>query len=65
MKIYIERSKETKEINKDKIKVKELLKLLNIPENTVLVTKNNELVTEDSILEKKDNIKLLSVISGG
>lgn len=45
--------------------VTELLKKLNVNSETVLVAKNDELVTEDEQLSNNDKIKLLSVISGG
>ncbi len=64
MNIFIE--KENKNLKQDfKGSVIELLKLLNINQETVLVIKNNEVVTEDELLKNSDNIKILSVISGG
>ena len=64
MKIYIEKTNETKELNFTGT-VKELLQKLNINPEVVLVAKNSELVTEDDKLSKTDTIKILSVISGG
>ena len=43
----------------------DLLKKLNINPVTVLVARNNELILEDEKLKNNDNIKILSVISGG
>ena len=43
----------------------DLLRKINVNKETVLIVKNNTLVTEDSELKNNDNIKLLSVISGG
>lgn len=63
MKVFIER--EDKEVNVKAKTVKELLKKLNINPVTVIVAKNNELVTDDTKLSEKDDIKLISVISGG
>lgn len=63
MKVYIEKTNETKEA--DASTVKELLENLKINPTTVIVTKNNELVTEEEEISKKDEIKILSVISGG
>ncbi len=63
MKVYIER--EDKEVKIKARNVKELLKKLNINPITVLVAKNNELVTEDVKLSEKDEVKIISVISGG
>ncbi|HIH25432.1 MoaD/ThiS family protein [Candidatus Woesearchaeota archaeon] len=64
MKIFIERTNEHKEV-KEASTVKELLKILDINPTTVIVARNNELITEDSKLDKNDSIKLISVISGG
>lgn len=63
MKIYIERTNEYKEVEAKT--VKEALEKLKINPTTILISKNNELVTEDAKLNENDEIKLLSVISGG
>ena len=44
---------------------KELLEKLNINPETVLLTKNDELINNDEVLENGDKIKIVSVISGG
>ena len=43
----------------------DLLKKLNINPVTVIVSRNNELILEDERLNDKDDIRILSVISGG
>ncbi len=63
MKIYIERTNEYKEANGKT--VLELLTKLKINPTTIIITKNGELVTEEEKVTEKDEIKLLSVISGG
>ncbi len=63
MEIYIDKTNEYKEVEANT--VKELLTKLKINPTTVIVTKNNELVTEEEKLTNKDKIKILSVISGG
>ncbi len=63
MEVFIEREDKAKEVKAKT--VKELLSKLNINPITVLVAKNNELVTEDAKLNDKDKIKIISVISGG
>ncbi len=64
MKIFIE--KNNKSINlRFNGTVAQLLKKLKINPETVLIVKNNVLITKDIKLTDKDNIKLLSVISGG
>ena len=64
MNIFIER--ENKKLTKKfKGTAQDLLKDLKINPETVLIVKNNEVVTEDESLNDKDTIKILSVISGG
>jgi sulfur carrier protein ThiS len=46
-------------------KVSTLLSRLKVNPETVIVVKNNELVAEEDILENKDKIIVMSVISGG
>lgn len=45
--------------------VSDLLKKLGINPVTVIVSRNNELILEDEKLENNDEVKILSVISGG
>jgi thiamine biosynthesis protein ThiS len=47
------------------LSVKDLLDKLEINPVTVIVSRNNELILEDEKLNDKDEIKILSVISGG
>ena len=62
--IYIE--KDDKDIKKRfSGTVKKLLKEMKINPQTVVVVKNNSLVTEDEELSDKDNVRILSVVSGG
>jgi len=63
VKVFIERKDKTEEISAST--VMDLLKKLNINPETVLTVRNNELLNLNDKLEKKDNIKLLNVISGG
>ncbi|MBI2106397.1 MoaD/ThiS family protein [Candidatus Woesearchaeota archaeon] len=62
-KVFIE--KENKTVSVEAKTVKEILEKLKINKEVVIISKNNELVTEDSKVSKSDKIKLLSVISGG
>ncbi|MBS3064518.1 MAG: MoaD/ThiS family protein [DPANN group archaeon] len=62
-KVFIER--ENKHVEVTASSVKEILQKLKINPEVVIISKNNELVTEDSKVSEKDEIKLLSVISGG
>lgn len=45
--------------------VLDLLKKLDINPVTVIISRNNELILEDEKLKNKDEVKILSVISGG
>lgn len=64
MKIFIEKDKKTFE-KKFSGKVENLLKLLKINPSTVLVVCNGELITEEDLVKDSDEVKVLSVISGG
>ncbi|MBT4334678.1 thiamine biosynthesis protein ThiS [archaeon] len=63
IKAYDERNKKNIELEVDSIK--EAAKELKINLEEVIVVKNNELVTESAELKDNDEIKFLSVISGG
>ena len=63
MKVFIERSREEKDVTASS--VKDVLEALSINPDTVLVMKNDVLVTEDESLVESDVLKILSVISGG
>lgn len=49
----------------DNSTISDLLKKLSINPVTVIVSRSNELVLEDEKLNNNDEIKILSVISGG
>lgn len=44
---------------------RDLLRKLEIPQDTVLVVRDGQLITEDTLLKDEDNLKLVAVISGG
>jgi|Deesub1362A_J573_1020465.scaffolds.fasta_scaffold08375_3 sulfur carrier protein len=46
-------------------RVREVLKELNLNPETVLVIREDELLTEDAQLYDSDEIKIVNVISGG
>lgn len=64
MKIFLERTQETKKLDFTGT-AKELITMLGMNTEELLIIRNGELVTEDEQLENTDQIKLLSVISGG
>ena len=63
VKVFIERFNENKELEASD--VNELFNKLNINPETIIVVRNNEIILNDSKLNKRDEVKLLSVISGG
>lgn len=66
IKIFIDRENKNKTIELDNNSiVSDLLKKLNINPVTVIVSRNDELILEDEKLNDNDEIKILSVISGG
>ena len=66
VKVFVDRNNLSKilELENNTI-VADLLKKLNINPVTVIVSRNNELILEDEKLRNNDEIKILSVISGG
>ena len=68
MNVYIEKQDNNIDVKidgKKNISGIELLKKLDINPATILLIRNNEVVLEDEIFEDKDDVKILSVISGG
>ena len=64
--IFIDRDNKTKTLElAHNSAVSDLLKKLSINPVTVIVSRNNELILEDEKLKDNDEIKILSVISGG
>ena len=66
MEIFLE--KENKTITKNlssSIKIIELLDELQINKESIIIVKNNNIALEDEIINNEDNIKILSVVSGG
>jgi len=61
--VFIERENKTKQVKENNLKA--VLDNLKINPETVLIVKNDELVTINTKINPKDKIKLLSVVSGG
>jgi sulfur carrier protein len=61
--IIIIRNKEYE--TKHGMTIRKSLQKLNIEPDSVLVTRNGELITDDEIIQQSDVIKLVPVISGG
>ena len=66
IKVYIDKENLSKitELNNGSI-VADLLKKLNINPVTAIVSRNSELMLEDEKLNDNDEVRILSVISGG
>jgi sulfur carrier protein ThiS len=45
--------------------IRDALFKIDIQPDTVLITRDGELITDDEILREEDEIKLIAVISGG
>lgn len=63
--VWNERERTTLNLNFTGNTVQELLQHLKVNPETILVVRNQEVITEKEILREKDALKLLSVISGG
>lgn len=63
--LFIERENKNKRVDFSGKTVAEFLKDIKINPETVIVVRNNEVLTEKEILNDKDKVELLSVISGG
>lgn len=50
---------------KENMTARDALKRLNIDPESVLITVNGKLVTDDIVLREGDEVKLVAVISGG
>ena len=45
--------------------IRKAIQKLNIEPDSVLITRNGELLTDDEIIQINDEVKLVPVISGG
>ena len=66
IKVFVDRNNLSKTIQlENNSLVADLLKELKINPVTVIISRNNELILEDEKLNNNDEVKILSVISGG
>jgi len=49
----------------ERMSVRKLLERLGVLPETVVVVKNDEIVTEDEMLDLEDEVELIRVVSGG
>jgi len=64
MKVYIERTNKHQTVKNVKT-AKELLEKLGINQKTVIIVRNGTVIIPEEKLREKDEIHILSVISGG
>jgi len=66
IKVYLEEKDKEEFVEIDGFKVNDVLEKLNIdPGIVIIANEDNELVTNDYILEEGEGIKIIPVISGG
>ena len=53
------------QIDKEKVKAKDILDYFNLSPEFAFVAKNGEIVSEDEKLSPQDEIKVVNAISGG
>jgi sulfur carrier protein ThiS len=66
VKIYFEKENKTEEYQLDEKKtLKDILKEKDISIDSIILVKNNQICLEDESVSNEDEIKILSVVSGG
>lgn len=65
MKVYIEKDDRSVDVNEKNISGTELLEFLKINPSSVILVKNGEVVLDDELFSEDDEVKILSVVSGG
>ena len=64
--VFFDRENKEKTVKVDgNASVKDLLNKMNVNPVTVIVSRDNNIITEDEKLNNNDKIRLISVISGG
>ncbi|MDN5328129.1 MAG: sulfur carrier protein [Candidatus Woesearchaeota archaeon] len=65
MKVFLEKEGKYLDVEFKGKTVADLLKQLNLNPQEVVVVKNDEIVLGDEPMSEQDDVKILSVISGG
>jgi sulfur carrier protein ThiS len=66
VKVFVQRLRETRVIDlKEDSRIEDLLKMLRISASEVVPVRNGVIVTEKELLKDGDEVRLLSVVSGG
>ncbi|MEK6937679.1 MAG: MoaD/ThiS family protein [Nanoarchaeota archaeon] len=63
--VTIEKDNSTKKIQFKGKLLKEFLQQLKLNPEAIIITRNNEVLTEEEPLKNKDKLIVLSVVSGG
>lgn len=63
--IILEKDNSTKKVQFKGKTLQELLQQLKLNPEAIIVTRNNEVLTEEEPLKNKDKLTILSVVSGG
>ncbi len=63
--VHFEKNNTTRNVNSSAKTLALLLKELGLNPETIIVTRNNEVITEDEKISADDTLEILSVISGG
>jgi len=53
------------EIEKEKVRAEDILKLFGLSSEYAFIVKNGEVVSEDELINEGDDIKVINAISGG
>jgi len=65
MKVYIEKDNKSVDVKKKSLSGKALMEFLKVNPSSVILVKNDEVVLDDELFSEDDDIKILSVVSGG
>jgi sulfur carrier protein ThiS len=65
MNVFIEKSNKTISVRKAYKKASDLVKELGINPDSIIIIRNNAVILSEDPLSAKDDIQLLSVVSGG
>ena len=63
--VIFKEKNELREIPNEKYTINDLLNDLELPEQTIVAKKNDEIVTEETEINENDEIRLIQIIYGG
>ena len=65
IKVVYEYDDRVEEFDESEMKVKDILKKMNIIANTVIIKSNNKVLTEEDFVKDGDEVEIIRIISGG